>query len=292
MGKTVTHINFYTPLQRTRIARIVFGLALVSLLLSFFSHTLLHQLQQPVLKFPYVDTTYWVMHYLQLPEFITGHFGVAVLFDLALFASCLLSFLYPLKRLFIWSFIVLYFVYFITFNTFGCHHTNHKIGFLLIAIPFTVADYKSFNFLWQGLRYFMCFAFADAFLWKFFRLSWLYNSEGMLILKMNQTAFLYLERHTGTAAFYRWLLQYPGLLQGIYITGMIMEGLFIIGFFTRKYDRFLLLLSLVLPIGFWLIADTWFFELLILSLTFINFNRLYTRYRFAKGIKKGDITPV
>ena len=37
--------------------------------------------------------------------------------------------------MYVWSFIVLYFFYFITFNTFGAHHTNHKIGFLLIAIP-------------------------------------------------------------------------------------------------------------------------------------------------------------
>lgn len=286
------HINFYTPWQRTRIARIVFGLALVSLTLSFFSHTLLHQLQQPVIKFPYVDTTYWVMHYLQIPEFITSHFWVALLFDLGLFASCLLSFLYPQKRLFIWLFIVLYFVYFITFNTFGCHHLGDKIGFLLIALPFAVADHKSFSFLWQGLRYFLCFAFADAFLWKFCRLAWLHTSEGMLILKMNQAAFLYLEPNTWFAGFYRWLLQYPGWLQAAYITGAIMEGLFIIGFFTRKYDRWLLVLSLSLPVGFWLIADAWFFQLLILSLTFINFHRIYLPDRFAKRVKKGDITPV
>lgn len=292
MGKTVAHIIFYAPWQRTRIARIVFGLALVSLVLSFFSHTLLHQLQQPVLKFPYVDTTYWIMHYLQIPEMITGHFWLACLFDLALFAFCILSLLYPQKRLFIWSFIVLYFVYFISFNTFGCHHTNNKIGFLLIALPFTVADDKSFSFLWQGLRYFLCFAYADAFLWKFFRLAWLHTSEGMLIMKMNQAAFLYLEPNTWSAGFYRWLLHYPGLLQAAYITGAIMEGLFIIGFFTRKYDRLLLVLSILLPVGFWLTADAWFFELLILSLTFINFNSIYSRDRFAKGIKKGDVTPV
>lgn len=276
MGKTVAHI-FYTPRQRTRIARLVFGLALVSLILSFFSHTLVHQLQQPVIRYPYVDVTHWVMHYLQIPEIIAGHFWVACLFDLSLLASCVLSLLYPQKRLFIWSFIVLYFVYFITFNTFGCHHTNHKIGLLLVAIPFTVADYKSFNFLWQGLRYFLCFAYADAFLWKVCRLAWLQADEGMLILKRNQAAFLYFEPETWFAAFYRWLLQYPGLMQGIFITGMIMEGLFIIGFFTRKYDRWLLILSLILPIGFWLTADAYFFEFLILSLTLINFHKLFSR---------------
>lgn len=252
MGKTITNINFYTPWQKTRIARVVFALILTSLTWSFFSGNLLHQLQQPVIKYPYVDLTYWVMHWFGIPEFITGHFWVACLFDLGLFTCCILSLLYPERRLFIWLFIVLYFIYFITFNTFGAHHTNHKIGWLLIAVPFTTADYKTFNFLWKGLRYFLLFAYVDAFLWKLFRMAWLHPNQGMLIMKKNQAAYLYFESETMQAGLYRWLLQHPGLVNSAYIAGIIMEALFIAGFFTRKYDKYLLILSIILPIGFWL----------------------------------------
>lgn len=292
MGKTIAHILHYTSWERRRIARIVFALALVSLILSFFSHTLLHQLNRPVIKFPYVDTTYWIMHYLQIPEIITGRFWIACLFDTALFASCILSFKYPQKRLYIWSFILLYFVYFITFNTFGAHHTNHKIGFLLIAIPFTVADYKSFNFLWQGLRYFLLFAYADAFLWKLFRFAWLHADQGLLIMKKNVAAILYFEPNNWQAGLYRWLLQHPAWVNGAYIAGFLLEGLFIIGFFTRKFDRYLFVLSIGLPIGFWLIADAYFFEFLILNLTLINFHTVYMPRRFANMLKTGETTPV
>jgi hypothetical protein len=292
MEKAVAHINFYTPLERKRIARIVFALLLGELVWSFFSNTLLHQLQQPVIKFPYVDITYWGMHWLGIPEFITGHFAVACLFDIALFASCILSFMYPEKRLYIWSFIILYFIYFITFNTFGAHHTNHKIGFLVIAIPFVVSDYKSFNFLWQGLRYFLLFAYADAFLWKFFRLAWLHADQGLLIMKKNVAAFLYFEPDTLQAGLYRWLLQHPALVNGAYTAGMIMEGLFIVGFFTRKFDRYLFALAILLPTGFWLMADAYFFEFLILNLTLINFHTFYMPRRFENMLKKGESTPV
>lgn len=277
MEKTVTNIIIYTPRQRNWLARIVFTLLLGSLVWSFFSNTLLHQLQQPVIKFPYVDVTYWVMHYLQLPEIITGQFWIACLFDTALFASCILALMYPEKRLYIWSFIILYFIYFITFNTFGAHHTNHKIGFLLIAIPFVVADYKSFNFLWQGLRYFLLFAYADAFLWKFFRLAWLQTDQGLLIMKKNVAAFLYFEPNALQAGLFRWLLQHPAWVNGGYIAGMIMEGLFIVGFFTKKFDQYLFVLAILLPIGFWLIADAYFFELIILNLTLVNFHKLFLR---------------
>ncbi|THU30442.1 hypothetical protein FAM09_30255 [Niastella caeni] len=277
MGKTVAHISFYTPWERKRIARIVFALLLGALVWSFFSNTLLHQLQKPVIKFPYVDPTYWIMHYLGIPELITGNFVMACTFDTALFASCILSFMYPEKRLYCWSFIILYFIYFITFNTFGTHHTNHKIGFLFIAIPFTVADYKSFNFLWQGLRYFLLFAYADAFLWKLFRLSWLHPDQGLLIMKKNVAAFLYFEPNTLQAGLYRWSLQHPAWVNGAYLVGMLLEGLFIVGFFTRKFDHYLFILSILLPVGFYLMADANFFEFLILNLTLINFHKLFVR---------------
>src|SRR5687767_3683982 len=112
MGKAIAHIIFYTPWERKRIARVVFVLMLASLVWSFFSNTLLHQLQQPLIKYPYIDATYWVMHYLQIPEIIAGNFLLACLFDLALFTFCILCLAYPDKRWCIWSFIALYFVYF------------------------------------------------------------------------------------------------------------------------------------------------------------------------------------
>ena len=292
MAKTLTNIVFYSPWERRRIARVVFGLIGASLIWSFFSNTLLHQLQRPVIKFPYVDLTYWGMHWLGLPEFLTGHFAVACLFDVALFASCIGCLWEPEKRLYVWSFIVLYFIYFITFNTFGAHHTNHKIGLLLIAIPFTVTDYKSFNYLWQGLRYFLLFAWADAFLWKFFRLAWLHADQGILIMKKNVAAILYFEPNSWKADLYRWLLQHPGWVNGGYIFGVVMEAAFIVGFFTRKYDKYLFVLSILLPIGFWLIADAYFFQLMILNLTLINFHKVYEPRRFAGRWKKGEITPV
>lgn len=292
MGKTVTNINFYTPWQKTRIARIVFALLLASLTWSFFSGALLHQLQQPVIKFPYVDLTYWVMHWFGIPEFIAGHFWVACLFDLALFTFCILALLDPGKRLFIWLFIILYFIYFITFNTFGAHHTNHKIGWLMIAIPFTAANYKTFNFLWKGLRYFLLFIWSDAFLWKFFRLSWLHPDQGLLIVKKNAVDLLYYEPGSWRAGLYSWALQHPGWINGAYLAGIVLEGIFIVGFFTRKYDRYLLLLSFLLPVGFWLIADANFAQLMILNLTLVNFHKVYAPQGFANSLKKGEITPV
>lgn len=275
MGTILTHNTEYTSPEQKLLCRITFAGIFGSLVYSLLSHTLTHQLCAPVLKYPYVDLTYWLLHLLQIPEFITGHYIVACLFDGALFAFCILSFGYPGKRLFIGLFTLLYFIYFIIFNTYGAHHTGPKIGFLLIPLPFLVANERSFNYLWQSLRYFLLFAYSSAFAWKLLRFSWLYEDQGVLIMKKNLAAYLYFNPSTTQAEVYRWLLQHPAIVNSLFITGFIMEGLFIIGFFTRKYDRFLLLLSVLLPLGFYFMADAAFFELLLLSLTLVNFHRLH-----------------
>jgi hypothetical protein len=281
MGKTVMDNNFYSPVERKHITRIVFSFILLSLISSFFSSTLIHQLRQPVIRHPYVDLTYWLMHLLHIPEAITGNFITACVFDALLFTSCVLPLLYPGKRLFIAAFIILFFIYFITFNTYGGHHTNQKIGILLIAIPFTVANNKSFNYLWQALRYFLLFAYSCAFLWKLLRFTWLHADQGMLIMKKNLAAYLYFKPNTLLADTVRWFIQHPAWVTTLFIAGFLMEGLFIIGFFTKKFDTYLFILSILLPIGFWFMADTHFMELLILSAALINFHKVFSMSKTA-----------
>lgn len=292
MEKAITTTAWYSPIERKWIARIIFGCIFCTLVYSFIAHTLLHQLQQPVIRFPYVDLTYWILHWLQIPEFITGHYFVACLVDVTLFFSCIMAFLFPAKRVFVALFLVLYFIYFITFNTYGASHTNNLIGILFIALPFVVADITSFNYLWQGLRYFLLFSYSSAFLFKLFRLSWLHPGQGMLIMQKNLAGYLYFNPDTSLANFYRWWLLHPQLVNALFTIGFIMEGIFIIGFFTKKFDHLLAAISVLLVTGFWLVADAHFFEWLILSTTLINFHWFFSLLPLRKMRYKGGTTPV
>lgn len=75
---------------RAKAAKAVFAFICCSLLVYYFSNTLLHQLRSPVIKHPYVDPTYWVLHLLQIPEKIfQSQFG-ALLFDFSLITIPLL----------------------------------------------------------------------------------------------------------------------------------------------------------------------------------------------------------
>jgi hypothetical protein len=263
---------------RDLLCRISFLLILISLLYSFFSHTLLSQLKSPVLIFPSTDLTYWVFHILKIPEFIVGHSVIALLFDIMLFTSCVACLYYPSRRFWIKLFFIFYFIYFIIFNSYGNHHTHSKIGVLLLPIPFMMADNTGFYLLWKGLRYYTCFIFASAFLWKLFRGSWLIANQGMLIMKRNMAPYLYYNPNSLLAEIYYFFFRHPWMADTIMKTGFLMEGLFLVGFFTFRFDKYLFILSILLPIGFLFVADALFFELAFLSIVFYN-NQNFDSFR-------------
>jgi hypothetical protein len=128
---------------------------------------------------------------------------------------------------------------------------------------------RSFSYGWEALRYFLLFIYADAFLWKFFRFSWLNRDQGLLIVKKNLASYLYFNPDTFLAHLYTWFLNHSVWLEIIFLAGFLAEGIFIIGFFTKKMDRYLFFLSLIIPFGFWFVADVPFFALIILSLSFL-----------------------
>ena len=260
--------EFFSDKQIRFLCRLVFGVILIDLFFSAFSNTLIHQLQSPVLKFPYVDPTFWVMHLLRIPELISSNLYVAWFWDMVLFASCIGIILFPQKKWLIIVFIIFYFAYYIIFNSYGVHHTHSLIPFLITPVAFLFSR-KSFSFAWQGLRYFLLFSYAAAFLWKFFRFSWLQSNQGILIMKQNLTPYLYFNPGTFLAHVYFWFLDNPVFVEIIFISGFFLEGVFIIGFFTRKYDKVLFFISLLLPFGFWFLADAMFYEMIVLNLTLL-----------------------
>jgi hypothetical protein len=258
--------------KRILLCRIVFSFILFVLIYFSVSNTLFHQLRSPVLTYPYVDPAYWVMHLFKIPDTIVSNYTIAYVFDIFLFISCIGCIVFPLKRIFIIIFLIIYFIYFITFNSYGGHHTHAGAGILLIPVPFLFRKNITFSLLWQGLRYYTLFIYVSAFFWKLFRFTFLNEDHGLLILKNNVTAWLYYNPDTWLSHFYLWLLQHPFWANAMYTGGFILEGSFLIGFFTKKYDSCLVVFSIIMITGFWLLADAIFFPLLILSFTLVNFN--------------------
>ena len=259
--------------RRKFLCRIVFTFILLSLLYAAVSKTLFHQLQAPVLRYPYVDPVYWMMHLLWIPDTVVSNNSIAYTADMLLFITCIGAIAFPKKRIFILLFLPIYFVYFMVYNSYGGHHTHAGAGILLIPIPFLFRKKVTFSLLWEGLRYYTLFVYASSFLWKLCRFSFMQPDQGLRIMRNNLTPYLYYNPGSLLSGVYHWLLVHPLWANALYILGFVAEGLFIVGFFTKKFDRHLLLLSVILITGFWFLADALFFQLLILSFTLVNFDR-------------------
>ena len=83
------------------------------------------------------------------------------------------------------------------------------------------------------------------------------------------TPYLLYHKDTWKAQFYQFLLQRPLLVNLLFKIGVLLEGIFIVAFFSKKWDKYLLLTLLFLPVGFYVFADAYFFEMWILALAFI-----------------------
>ncbi|MEO6914838.1 MAG: hypothetical protein ABI151_03580 [Chitinophagaceae bacterium] len=253
---------------RNILCRLVFAAILCSLLYGFQSKVLVHQLQAPVLSFLYLDPIFWIADLTGLTRAVSSSFYIALAFDILLLASCVATTIFPSRRIFPTIFFLLYFLYFIIFNSYGAHHTLNKVGILLMPLAFIVRPSR-FGYLWEGLRYYTLFIFTSAFIWKLVRLSWLHSIQGELILKKNLVAYLVYHPESFLSKMYFRLLDHPLILQLFFLAGFLLEGSFMIGFFTRKYDRLLLLGMFLLVAGFWFMADAFFGELLIFGLTLL-----------------------
>lgn len=254
--------------KRNFLCRLVFGCIFIFLVYDFLSHALLYQLHSPALIFPYVDITYILFNLSGIQKAIGQSFTFSFCFSILLFVFCAAVIIWPFKRLYIALFSILYFIYFLSYNNYGAHHVHTKIGILFISIPFAFAN-NIYLLLWEGLRYYTLFMYADAFLWKLFRGTWLFDKQGILIIKGNITPLLFSHPDYKLKSVYDYLFMHPEFADILFKTGFVFEGLFIVGFFTKKYDLYFVVLSTLLAVGFLFMADAFAFELLILNFTLI-----------------------
>ena len=211
----------------------VFGWLLVIFCYRFYSNALLHQLHQPVLISPEIDNTYWAFHLLQIPEWVTRHFATA--FDMILVALIIACIFFSRIWVLPLGLAILLWTYYITFNTFAGHH-YYQVGFLFMVIPFIAKGEKSFTILFDAVRYYCCFMYTSSGLYKLFRGS-VFHGEQMQSILMNDNASAMYSNHPDSILY---LIQHPSLAQALFVCAAFIQLAMLLGFFTKKFDLWLL----------------------------------------------------
>ncbi|PZF73771.1 hypothetical protein DN068_05365 [Taibaiella soli] len=255
---------------RVIITRTVVLSSLVFLLWRLYSGIMPHQLAAPaIFKLDY-DFSFWTLKLAGIPDLITGNKTAGIVFSILLFLTGILSFRFPTKRICTLSYAVLYLVYAITFNIYLCHGSNYQAGFAVILFAFAAGTDDNFSLWWRTMRYYACFIYATCFIWKIAHGAiWDWN-HGLDCMKLNLAEYLYHYPQTFMSGIYVWFIQHPALVNIGDKLVFIAEGTFLLGFFTKKYDRLLIFSAVFIFLSIYLFADVFFLELLIIALPFIT----------------------
>lgn len=260
--------------QRNILARIIFGWILIALLWRWANGAMLSQLEAPVLGNVYKDLTFWLFELLGVQQGLTGSYTIALLFDCSLTLSAAVLLIRPKM---VWTarlYSVLILVYFIVQTTYANHHYRPIIGLVVAGLPFTFQTLDRFNWMLQGLRYYILFVYTSAGLYKVFRGSW-FNMDQMTGIIENTQLELFLAAPDGWhAQLFTWLLEHQTVSWLLFLLATILEIVFIVGYFTRRYDVWLFITAMSLHIGFYFTMRFFAFELIVLDLALLPWGRI------------------
>lgn len=254
-------------------ARVVISVAIGILFVRFLSGALIPQMQYISVLFPQTEIFYAWIYNSGIIQFLVSHHWTGAVFDIVMFCSPLV-FIITLRRPFIVLFWLLALIYFIAYNIVTGHHYHGLIGILVITIPFFSKDEKRFNLLWEGARYYILYVFASAALWKILRGSAFYTDQLSNILKAQQLDLLLQNRDSVSAYIASYLIAHPHVGHVVLLGNVLLQLSFALGFFTKKYDRILLVLVVLFTIGNYFVMSIISVEILILAFTLLNWGKV------------------
>jgi hypothetical protein len=116
------------------------------------------------------------------------------------------------------------------------------IGFILIPLLFTATSIKGFYYLLHCLRYLFILVFVSAGFWKI-KEAGIFNLEemaGILLVQHNMYVLSNPSDLFSKTVYY--LVQHPIIAYAFYFAAACTELVFVIGLFTKKYDKTLIVI--------------------------------------------------
>lgn len=232
---------------------------------------MISQLEAPVLLRVDLDFTYWLIHMTGVGDLFRSSYASALTFDLLLTVLCLITVIFPKRVILPILTGVFYLIYCVLLNSYQCWHYHNLITLIWLIIPFCFRSIKTFSLLFAGLRYAVAYIYASAALWKLFRGSVFNEGQMQWLIEHNYVDRLAVDGYQlnflENAMFQ--LSNYPTLSSVALIIGVAMEASFIVAFFTRKFDRYLIVIGIVFHLITAVLVDVSFLQLWILFLVFI-----------------------
>lgn len=243
-----------------------FLLAFIGLLFNFKYNILLQQIGRNPILYQEIDPVYWAFMIFKLPDVFVV--TLSPLIDVCLIVSCIASIVWNKQNISPIIFFISHFIYFVLYNMMSGHHYTN-IGLLIMSFPFVFYNRLKFASVFSACRFLFCFMLLSAGLWKIVRGNLLYPDQmHMMLVSGHINNFLTSDEsiHFKIIEFFIAHKMYGHIL---WISTIVIEVIFFLGFITVKKDHVLLIAYLLFVIGGWFFLNTYNYEnmLFLLVLT-------------------------
>jgi hypothetical protein len=168
-------------------------------------------------------------------------------------------------------------VYVQCYTLYPTNSIEGHVAWLLFPMIFFFTNEKTFLLLFHGLRYFFLFIMVSAGLWKFVQ-------GGIFHIDQMSGVLLYQHQEllTNSPGFWQtnliwYLVQHREISYLLYAAACLVEISFIIGFFTKKYDRYLAIAFFIFLLMDYIVMRIAYFEWLPFIITLQDFSRRVNR---------------
>ncbi|WP_132056110.1 hypothetical protein [Pseudocnuella soli] len=236
----------------------------VLVLLAYYAATrqLLFQLGGNPLFYQELDPTYWLFMIAGAANWL-HHPGIIFL-DLTLIASAIGAAWFHRRNGFPIMFFGAHFIWFVLYNGAIGHHYAF-FGVLFLSLPF--AFRQGFGYMLLFIRFVFCFIYGTAALWKIGRGTLFYPTQTRnILIEMNMDTLAAPDGSLSNQLL-QWLLAHPQSAHVLWVAMIFLELVFLIGFFTLRFDKWIGVAYLLFAIGGWYFFDVWNYENLLFLLT-------------------------
>jgi len=252
--------------NRRRYGLYFYAAFIIFMVLRWWNGLLLSQLDQNPISSPRIDPLVWLFQFSGIPELLSSE-NYAAYYDLIIFALSFFIFhsfwkgKHPKALIIIHS--VLFALYVLTVYCYPTLSIRKYLGLVLIPIAFYFKSDLRYKNTIEVLRYYVCFIFSSAALWKIAR-GGVFDSDQMILTLKAQHIdnFVHYPEHFITLIV-GWLISNPNFCQFLLIGAVLLQSCFVLGFITKKYDRLLLFLLMIFILSDFLIMRIEYWEFVV-----------------------------
>jgi hypothetical protein len=154
-----------------------------------------------------------------------------------------------------WMYVQLYVLY--PTNSIEAH-----VGWLLFPMVLMIKDLQSFWLMLSGMRYYVLFFFGSAGLWKLYGGGVFHLDQMSNVLLLQHKDLLVTSANHLYTQWIKMLITHPSLSWSLFAGATILELSFIVGFFTKRFDKLLCIFALLFIVMDKVVMNMYYIEIL------------------------------